>query len=162
MRHRNLIGTISYAVMLLCISVLGLTGCSLPGDDTVVLQIITSSLPGGTVNQPYSTSVSGSGGVSPYTWSVTPALPANLSFNTTTGAITGTPITEGTSSHTFTLHDSFSPQQTVQRSLALTINPTSAELSITTTSLPDGNVGQAYTRPVQATGGTGALTWSID
>ena len=131
------------------------------GDDPVVLQIITSSLPDGTVNQPYSSSVSGSGGFPPYTWSVTPALPANLSFDTTTGTITGTPVTVGTSSHTFTLHDSLSPPQTVQRSLTLTINPIVAVLSITTTSLPDGTVGQAYTQPVQATGGTGALTWSI-
>ena len=161
MRHRNLIATISYAVTLSCISVLGLTGC-LGGNDPVDFEIITSSLPDGTVNQPYSTSVSGSGGLPPYTWSVTPALPANLSFDTTTGAITGTPVTEGTSSHTFTLHDSLAPPQTVQRSLTLTINPTSAVLSITTTSLPDGNVGQAYNQPVQATGGTGALTWSID
>jgi hypothetical protein len=161
MRHRNLIGNILYAVTLSCIYVLGLTGC-LGGNDPVVFEIITSSLPDGTVNQPYSTSVSGSGGVPPYTWSVTPALPANLSFDTTTGAITGTPVTDGTSSHTFTLHDSLSPPQTVQRSLTLTINPTSAVLSITTTSLPDGNVGQAYNQPVQATGGTGALTWSID
>jgi hypothetical protein len=162
MRHRNLIGTISYAVTLSCISVLGLTGCGVGGDDPVALEIITSSLPDGTVNQPYSTSVSGSGGLPPYTWSVTPALPANLSFDTTTGAITGTPVTVGTSSHTFTLHDSLSPPQTVQRSLTLTINPTSAVLSITTTSLPDGNVGQAYNQPLHATGGTGALTWSID
>jgi hypothetical protein len=164
MWHRNLIGTISYAVTLSCISVLGFTGCSVGGGDPTVPEIITSSLPDGTVNQPYSTSVSGSGGLPPYTWSVTPDLPAGLSFDTTTGAITGTPGTGtvGTSSHTFTLHDSLSPPQTVQRSLTLTINPTSAVLLITTTSLPDGTVGQAYTQPVQATGGTGALTWSIN
>src|SRR5580765_5181532 len=106
MRHRNLIGAISYAVALSCISVLGLTGCGVGGDDPVVLEIITSSLPDGTVNQPYSTSVSGSGGTPPYTWAVTPKLPPPLSFDTTTGAITGTPVTEGTSSHTFTLSDS--------------------------------------------------------
>ena len=164
MWHRNLIGTISYAVTLSCISVLGFTGCSVGGDDPVVLEIITSSLPDGTVNQPYSTSVSGSGGLPPYTWSVTPDLPAGLSFDTTTGAITGTPGTVGigTSSHTFTLHDSLSPPQTVQRSLTLTINPTSAVLLITTTSLPDGTVGQAYTQRVHAIGATGALTWSIN
>jgi hypothetical protein len=163
MWHRNLIGTISYAVTLSCISVLGFTGCSVGGGDPAVLEIITSSpLPDGTVNQPYSTSVSGSGGLPPYTWSVTPDLPDGLSFDTTTGAITGTPGKVGTSSHTFTLHDSLSPPQTVQRSLTLTINPTSAVLLITTTSLPGGTVGQVYTQPVHATGITGALTWSIN
>ena len=161
MRHGNLlIGSIVYAVTLSCLYVLGLIGCGRP-DGPEALTILTSSLPEGTVNHLYSTSVRGSGGTTPYTWSVTPALPANLSFDTTTGAITGTPVTVGTSSHTFTLHDSLSPPQTVQRSLTLTINPIVAVLSITTTSLPDGTVGQAYTQPVHATGGTGALTWSI-
>jgi hypothetical protein len=161
MRHGNVIGNILYAVTLLCICVPGLTGCLPSNDPPANLEISTSSLPDGTVNQPYSTSVSGSGGFPPYTWSVTPALPANLSLNTTTGAITGTSVTAGTSSLTFTLHDSGVPQQTVQKSLTLTIHTTPAVLSITTTSLPNGNVGQAYNQTVQATGGTGALTWSI-
>ena len=166
MRHGHLIGNILYAVTLSCIYVLGLTGCndstSLSGANTSgALTVTTSSLPNGTVNQPYSASVSGSGGKAPYTWSVTPALPTNLSFDTITGAITGTPVTAGTTSHTFTLQDSSSPPQTVQKALTLTINPAPAPLSITTTSLPDGFVGEAYNQAVQATGGSGALTWSI-
>src|SRR5215510_8353284 len=106
MRHRNSIGTICYAVTLLCICVLGLTGCASSDDEG--LTITTSSLPDGTVNQPYSAAVSGSGGLPPYMWSVTPAPPANLSFNTQTGAISGTPVTVGTTSLTFTLLASLS------------------------------------------------------
>lgn len=160
MRCGNLIGNILYAVTLSCVSVLGLTDC-LPKNDVAPLEITTSSLPDGTVNKPYSAEVSGSGSLPPYTWSVTPALPANLSFDTTTGAITGTPVTAGATTLTFTLHDSLSPPQTVQKSLTLTIHPPPAALSITTTSLPNGTVGQAYNQPVLATGGTGPLTWSI-
>ena len=126
------------------------------------LTITTAALPDGTVNQPYATTVGGSGGTTPYTWSVTPALQPNLLFDQTSGAITGTPVTQGTSSDTFSLSDSSSPPQTVQKSLSLTINTAPPVLSITTTSLPDGDVGQAYNDTVQATGGTGALTWSID
>jgi hypothetical protein len=125
------------------------------------LTITTTSLPDGTVNQPYATAVGGSGGVTPYSWSVTPALPANLAFDTATGAITGTPAAQGTGSYTFSLHDSSSPSQTVQKSISLPINPAPSILSITTQSLPNGSVGQAYNQTVQATGGTGALTWSI-
>ena len=33
--------------------------------------------------------------------------------------------------------------------------------NITTTSLPNGTVDPAYNQTVQATGGTGALTWSL-
>src|SRR5215467_9023009 len=159
MRHGSSIGHIFCAVTLSYIYLLGMTGCS-SGDDGS-LTIVTSSLPNGTVNQPYSTAVSGSGGLPPYTWSVTPALPANLTFNTQTGAITGTPVTVGTTSHTFILQDSLSPPQAVQKTLTLTINTPPAPLSITTTSLPAGTVGQAYNQTVQATGGTGPLTWSI-
>lgn len=159
MRRGN--GTISCAVILWCISVLGLTGCGDSGPTPGSLRITTSSLPQGTVNQPYSASVTGSGGAPPYTWSVSPALPANLSLDTATGAITGTPTAQGTSSHTFTLRDNSNPSQTVQQTLGLTINTASAGLTITTTSLPNGTVGQAYNQLVQATGGIGALTWSI-
>ena len=125
------------------------------------MTITTTSLPDGTVNQPYATVVGGSGGITPYTWIVTPALPANLSFDQTTGAITGIPATQGTTGHTFTLVDSSSPVQSVDQSLSLTINSTPVSPTITTTSLPNGAVGQAYNQPVQAIGGTGTLTWSI-
>jgi len=145
----------------------GLTACGdvstapapIPGPGA--LAITTTALPNGTVNQPYATAVGGSGGTTPYNWSVSPALPANLAFDTTTGAITGIPAAEGTSSLTFTLTDSSTPRQSVQKLLPLTVGTAPAVLSITTTSLPPGNVGQAYSQFVQATGGTGALTWSI-
>jgi hypothetical protein len=65
------------------------TGC-LPGNKSTPLTITTASLPNGTVNQPYSASMTGSGGITPYTFSVTPTLPANLSFDSFTGAISGT------------------------------------------------------------------------
>ena len=75
--------------------------------------------------------------------------------------ITGTPTAQGTTTHTFTLRDSSTPAQSVQQTLNLTIAPPTAALTITTTSLPNGTVGQVYSRPVQATGGTGPFTWTI-
>ena len=160
MRHGSSIGHSLCAVVLSCICVLGVTGCSSGNDES--LTIITSSLPDGTVNKPYSAEVSGSGGLPPYTWSVTPAPPANLSLDKQTGLITGTPVAAGgPTSLTFTLQDSLSPPQAVQKTLTLTINPPPGPLSITTISLPNGTVTQAYNQPVQATGGTPPLTWSI-
>ena len=168
--RRGLISNSLLAVLLSFISACGLAGCNdiskAPAPAAAPagpgpLTITTTSLPDGTVNQPYATAVGGSGGITPYSWTVTPALPANLTFDTATGAITGTPATQGTSSHTFALHDSSSPPQTVQEPLSLTINPAPSILSITTPSLPNGSVGQAYNQTVQATGGTGARTWSI-
>src|SRR5262245_12284450 len=169
MRRGNLIGHIFGAVIFSCICAV-LTGCGdsgpTPADMNSApapgsLTITTSSLPQGSVKQSYSASVAGSGGASTYTWSVSTSFPANLSLDTTTGAITGTPTVQGTTSHTFTLHDSSNPSQTVQQTLSLTINAAPAVLTITTTSLPAGTVGQAYNQTLQATGGTGSLTWSI-
>jgi large repetitive protein len=159
MRRGSVIGNILCAVVFSSISVLGLTACGGDSGPTPSgLAIITTSLPEGQVNQPYSASVGGSGGTLPYLWSVTPALPSGLSFNTQSGAITGTPGTVGTSSHTFTLADSSIPPQTIETSLSLTIKP---PLSITTTSLPAGNIGAVYNQPVQTVGGFGPLTFSI-
>ena len=159
MKHANVIGTLVCAGIFLSISVLGLTGCG--GDSGPTpggLAITTTSLPEGQINQPYSASVGGSGGLLPHLWSVTPALPSGLSFNTQSGAITGTPGVVGTTSHTFTLADSSIPPQTVVTSLSLTIKP---PLSITTTSLPTGNIGAIYDQPVETVGGFGPLTFSI-
>ncbi len=150
---------IFWGVIFSSIYVLGLTGCG--GDSGPTpggLAVITTSLPEGQINQPYSASVGGSAGTPPYLWSVTPALPTGLSFNTQSGAITGTPSTVGTSSHTFTLADSSIPPQTVEQSLSLTIKP---PLSITTTSLPAGNIGAVYGQPIQTVGGFGPLTFNI-
>jgi hypothetical protein len=53
------------------------------------LSIITTSLPGATNGAPYSEAVVATGGVLPYTFSVTGTLPTGLTLNTTTGVISG-------------------------------------------------------------------------
>lgn len=150
------------AVVLFGISLLGLTACGGDsGPSPGSLTIATSSLPNGAVNQPYSASLTPTGGTPPYTWSVVPPLPNGLNLNTTTGVISGTPTIEGTTTHTFSLNDNTVPAQTVQQTLNLTITPPAGTLTITTTSLPNGTVGVPYSRPVQATGGSGIFTWTI-
>ena len=59
--------------------------------------ITTTSLPGATLGQAYSTTVTASGGTTPYTWGVTSgSLPPGLFLDPATGAITGTPTRAGT------------------------------------------------------------------
>lgn len=121
------------------------------------LAIVTMFLPDGDVGEPYVTAVGGAGGITPYTWSVSPALPSNLTFDQTSGAISGTPTTATTTTHTFTLQDSSKPPDTVQKSLSLTIEPA---LMITTTSLPVGRVNVPYpVTTLAAAGGLPPLTW---
>jgi len=78
----------------------------------------------------YSASVAASGGVATYSWSLTSGtLPAGLSLNASTGAITGTPTAPATASLTFTVTDSSKPAQTQSVSLTLTIAPVSVSVS---------------------------------
>src|SRR6476660_3324920 len=150
MERGHLIGTIFWAVVLCCIYALGLTGCGGDSGPTPSsLAITTTSLPEQTVNHPYSASMSGAGGALPYTWSVAPALPANLSLDQETGAISGTPTTVATTTHTFTLRDSSAPSQTVEEMLNLTIEP---PLAITITALPDASIAAAYNELVETVG----------
>jgi hypothetical protein len=71
-----------------------------------------------TVGTAVSLTVTASGGTSPYTFSAT-GLPAGLSISSS-GAITGTPTTAGTSSVTVTVHDSASG--TASASFTWTVN----------------------------------------
>jgi hypothetical protein len=69
------------------------------------LSIATTSLPSGTVNTAYSTTVSAAGGVAPYSWSVSSGtLPTGISV-ASTGAISGTPSVSGTFNVTLGVHD---------------------------------------------------------
>jgi hypothetical protein len=87
------------------------------------LSVTTTSLPGGTVGSSYSATLAATGGTTPYTWKVTcGSLPAGLSLNTTTGAITGKPTAAGTSSFTVQVTDSSSPAKTASANLSITVS----------------------------------------
>ena len=72
------------------------------GSGTVVYApaITTDSLPEGTVNQPYTATLTATG--NNITWSVSGTLPAGLTLDTKTGTISGTPTTANTYSFTVT------------------------------------------------------------
>src|SRR5262249_54356998 len=124
------------------------------------LSIGTSSLPNGTQNTAYSQTLAASGGVPPFMWSVTSgALPAGFNpLNPTTGVISGTPTTPGTANFTVQVRDDAS--QTATKQFAIIIDP--PPLTITTSSpLPNGAAGTAYSQSLAATGGTPSYTWSV-
>ena len=110
----------------------------------------------------YSQTLAATGGTPPYVnWTViTGSLPAGLSLNPATGAITGTPTTTATSNFTVQVQDSAGTPQTASKAFALTVNP--ATLIISTASpLPSGALS-AYSQPLAATGGTPPYTnWTV-
>src|SRR5204863_394156 len=98
-----------------------------------------------------------SGGTPPYSWSVaTGSLPAGLNLSTG-GTISGTPSAAGSSSFTVRVTDSASASTTA--SLSITINP--AALGITTSALPAGTVGTAYSQTLGASGGSPPYSWAV-
>lgn len=129
--------------------------------DPVPPSVITDSLSNGTINKSYSTTLAASGGETPYSWSVSSgALPAGLSLSAA-GTISGTPTTTGSSTFTVKLEDSSSPKQSATKSLALTVSNSVQPLSITTSSLPNGTSGTAYSSTLAATGGLTPYAWTI-
>lgn len=125
------------------------------------LSITTLSLPDGSVNVAYSATLAASGGTAPYLWSIpTGSLPAGLSLDTRTGAITGTPTTLGTSTFTVQVNDSTFGTVPLSAQKSFTIN-IAVPLVISTTSLSNAAVGTAYSATLQATGGKQPYTWSL-
>lgn len=81
----------------------------------------TSTLSPGTVGAAYNQTIYATEGTTPYVWEVTSGtLPSGLSLNTSTGAITGTPTTAGTSNFTVTVVDDVAAFDT--QALSITIN----------------------------------------
>jgi hypothetical protein len=74
---------------------------------TANVTISPTKLPNGAAGAAYSQTLTASGGVSPYTWSISAgALPTGLALNATTGDISGTPTTPGTFNFTVKATDS--------------------------------------------------------
>jgi hypothetical protein len=129
------------------------------------LTISSTVLPNATVGTPYTTSVQASGGVPPYSWSL-PAnsLPPGLTFNTTSGQISGTPTTAGVFSFFPTVTDSTIPPQTFTAPAGKPVTITVAgapTLKAVTPTLPSGAVATGYSASLIATGGVPPYTWAV-
>jgi hypothetical protein len=127
------------------------------------LSLTASSLPNGTVGAAYSATLAAAGGVAPYLWAVTAgSLPAGLTLNAQTGAISGTPASAGTASFTVQLTDAQSPAASVSAPLSITVNPApSAPLTVKTESLPNARRSRAYSQTLVAAGGAQPYAWSL-
>jgi hypothetical protein len=125
------------------------------------LTITSGSLPGGTVGTAYSTTLTASGGTTPYAWTVASGtLPAGLSLSVG-GTISGTPTSSGQSNFTVQVTDSSSKVQNTTKPLSISINAAGAQLKITTVSLPNGVDLTTYSSTLTASGGTTPYSWML-
>lgn len=116
------------------------------------LAITTETLPEGNRGAPYTATLTRTG--LDGTWS-TPEMPPGLTLDPATGAITGTPTTGGDYAAYITFTETATGSQAFKAFL-LRIN----QPKITTTSIPEGVTGTAYSAQIEKTGldGTFALT----
>ncbi|MGO4254874.1 putative Ig domain-containing protein [Marmoricola sp. RAF53] len=119
--------------------------------------ITTASLPVGGVGKSYSATLTvTAAGSTAGTWSASP-LPAGLSLNTGTGAITGTPTTGGTTQVQLGFTQASTGVAATPVTVALKVNPLPV---IETTSLPNGHSGRDYNAQLKAVGNP-VGTWAV-
>ena len=124
---------------------------------TPPLQITTSSLPAGTQGVYYSNPVAATGGVPPYSWSLTSGpLPTGLTLSGT-GVIAGTP-TGSSGDFPITVQVTDTLTNTASAPLNLTI--AAGRLVVTASNVPAGTVSVPYSAALGAAGGTPPYTWT--
>ncbi len=105
-------------------AVLSTCGGGSPQQSVARLTITTAALPNGTSEMPYSQTIQASGGVAPFTWTVSAgALPHNLAFGssaTNTVTISGTPDTAA-QAVAFTIKVTDSANQSASQSYTVSI-----------------------------------------
>lgn len=129
---------------------------------TITVTPAAAQLTDGLVGTSYSLStIAASGGVSPYTWSLSggTTLPTGLSLNTTTGAISGTPTaaTTGVTGTAFTLQAADKNGCPVTKAYNIRVCP----VITLSGSTPAGTINASYTTTLAASGGATPYTWSI-
>lgn len=133
--------------------------------------VATCPLQGGSNGVPYSQTITITGGVAPYTYSIiSGSLPACLSLNGLasglTDTIVGTPCGTTLQTSTFTIqvkdngNAPASEQTIISQTYSITVHPP-PPLSIVTNPLPQGFTNTQYTTSLTATGGVLPLTWSL-
>lgn len=115
------------------------------------LAIATAALPDGTLGQPWSATLTATGGTPPYAWTIAAGLPPGLALAGATGALSGTPTAVGAYGFTVSLADAGG--QSATKALSITILPQPTAITIwpatAVPALADGGPDRAVTLGVK-------------
>lgn len=121
------------------------------------LQIVTTSLPAGNINLPYSQALQASGGTQPYSWTLSSGtLPTGLNLSGS-GQISGTATVAGLFSFVVQVSDAVPNSKTQALSILIASNA----LAFPTVILPTAAPNSSYSTQLTATGGTTPYSWSV-
>jgi hypothetical protein len=143
---------------------------SFPANTTTATLTLTIDAPPFVVSMPsappaqvgvaYQLTPTVTGAVGSTSWSVVSgALPIGVLVDSASGAIAGVPAAWGTSTALVQAQDSWNMARVDSKPVTITVAP--APLVITTTSLAPASYQTMYTALLNATGGTGATSWSM-
>lgn len=121
------------------------------------ISVSPATLAAGTINVPYSQTVTATGGTGPYAYEVSSGLlPPGLSLESTTGLISGTPASSGTFNFSIGATDADGCTGTQTYSLFIC-----GILGMSPASLPSATVGTYYSQGLAANGGTAPYTFAL-
>ncbi|EPD2329725.1 autotransporter domain-containing protein [Cronobacter sakazakii] len=129
----------------------------------VTISPASGALTPATVGSAWSQNVSVTGGTAPYIWTAH-GLPAGITQNSATGALSGTPTTSGSFSISLTAQDARGVSGTVTYTLVVANGaPPAATLVMTPAAgaLPSGTVGTALSQTFAVSGGAAPYRWQL-
>ncbi len=122
-----------------------------------VITLAPPTLPAGTAGSAYSQTVTASGGIGSFTFTLASgALPAGITLSPS-GALTGTPTVTGAFSFRVRATDANGCNDSLAYSLAINC----PVITLAPPTLPAGTTGSAYNQTISATGGIGTSTFAL-
>ncbi|MDX1655929.1 MAG: Ig domain-containing protein, partial [Candidatus Competibacteraceae bacterium] len=133
-----------------------------PTADIEPLVIAVPLLSDGTVGSSYSDELSASGGVEPFSWSVSRGeLPPGLELNETDGTITGTPTSGGNFNFVVKVTDDNGSSDVEPAAIQVNSTGGGAPPEIDPPNLSDATTGVFYSQVLTAEGGVTPYLWEI-
>jgi len=132
-----------------------------PSPPNVTVTLTPSAVPNATMGQVYSQSITASGGVAPYSYSVdSGALPAGMTLSSS-GLLSGSPAAGGAFNFAIKATDSSGGSGPFSGTMAYSMTVAAPTITVTPSTLASPTTGQAYSQTLTASGGVGAYSYRV-